>query len=52
LVGIVEEDWSMLTPIFTIRNAANEEVFKIKGPICQFSMCGGDVEFKVILIVF
>ncbi|CAH1738771.1 phospholipid scramblase 2 isoform X4 [Aphis gossypii] len=48
LVGTVEQDWSILTPIFTIRNAANEEVLKIKGPICHFSMCGGDVEFKVL----
>lgn len=49
LVGVVEQDWSILTPIFTIRNAANEEVLKIEGPICRFSMCG-DVEFKVIFL--
>ncbi|KAL5233387.1 hypothetical protein ACI65C_000797 [Semiaphis heraclei] len=47
LVGIVEQDWSILKPIFTIRNAANEEVLKIEGPICQYSMCG-DVEFKIL----
>ncbi|XP_015368430.1 PREDICTED: phospholipid scramblase 2-like [Diuraphis noxia] len=47
LVGIVEQDWSILTPIFTIRNAANEEVLKIEGPICRYSMCG-DVEFKIL----
>jgi len=52
LVGIVEQDWSILTPIFTIRNAANEEVLKIEGPICRYSMCGGDVEFKVIIQIF
>jgi len=51
LVGIVEQDWSILTPIFTIRNAANEEVLKIEGPICRYSMCG-DVEFKVIFLIF
>lgn len=50
LVGSVEQDWSILTPLFTIRNAANEEVLKIEGPICRFSMCG-DVEFKVILFL-
>jgi len=49
LVGIIEQDWSILTPIFTIRNAANEEVLKIEGPICRFTMCG-DVEFKVIIL--
>lgn len=48
LVGTIEQDWSILTPIFTIRNAANEEVLKMEGPICRFSMCGSDVEFKVI----
>jgi len=52
LVGIVEQDWSILKPIFTIRNAANEEVLKIKGPICQQSFCGGDVKFKVIFNIF
>jgi len=47
LVGIVEQDWSILKPLFTIRNAANEEILKIKGPICTFSMCGEDIKFKV-----
>lgn len=50
LVGIDEQDWSLLTPIFSIRNAANEEVLKIKGPgFCIYSMCGEDVKFNVIL---
>ncbi|KAF0761308.1 phospholipid scramblase 2-like [Aphis craccivora] len=48
LVGTIEHDWLFLTPFFTVRNAANEEVFKIKGPICRFSMCGSDVEFKIL----
>ncbi|VVC45480.1 Hypothetical protein CINCED_3A000655 [Cinara cedri] len=48
LVGTVEQDWSILTPMFTIRNGANEEVLKIEGPICRFGMCGADVEFKIL----
>ncbi|CAH1731042.1 phospholipid scramblase 2-like [Aphis gossypii] len=48
LVGTVEQNWSILKPIFTIRNAANEEVLKIEGPICEYSMCGCDVEFKIL----
>ncbi|CAI6360842.1 unnamed protein product [Macrosiphum euphorbiae] len=48
LVGTVEQDWSILTPMFTIRNAANEEVLKIEGPICRYSICGADVEFKIL----
>jgi len=45
--GIVEQDWSIFKPMFTIRNAAREEVLKIKGPICCNDMCGIDVNFKV-----
>lgn len=37
--------------MFTIRNGANEEVLKIEGPICRFSMCTSDVEFKVIFLI-
>ncbi|XP_022162476.1 phospholipid scramblase 2-like [Myzus persicae] len=48
LIGIVEQDWSILKPIFTIRNAANEEVFKMKGPICEYSCCGEDIEYKIL----
>lgn len=51
LVGTIEQDWSILTPMFTIRNAANEEVLKMEGPICRFSVCGNDVEFKVMLLL-
>lgn len=48
LVGTVEQDWSLLTPLFTIRNALYEEVLKIEGPVCQL-ICGCEAEFKVIL---
>lgn len=51
LVGTVEQEWSILNPIFTIRNAAYEEVLKIEGPLCQFSICGSPVEFKVIFLI-
>lgn len=48
LIGIIEQDWSILTPLFTIRNAANEKILKIEGPIFHCSICGGNVDFKVI----
>ncbi|CAB3377825.1 Hypothetical predicted protein [Cloeon dipterum] len=47
LVGTVEQDWSIWTPHFSIKDAAGNVVLKIKGPFCTYSLCG-DVEFKVL----
>lgn len=46
VIGSIEQQWSILTPQFDIKNAAGDVVLKIEGPICTFSICG-DVEFKV-----
>jgi hypothetical protein len=46
VIGSIEQEWSILTPMFRIKNAAGDTVLKIEGPICTFSMCG-DVEFEV-----
>lgn len=46
LCGTVEQEWSILSPQFSIKNAAGDTVLRIEGPFCTFTMCG-DVEFKV-----
>lgn len=47
LLGSVTQDWSILTPKFSINNASGDTVLRIEGPFCTFSMCG-DVEFTVV----
>ncbi|PNF34188.1 Phospholipid scramblase 2 [Cryptotermes secundus] len=47
VIGSIEQEWSILTPQFNIKNSAGDTVLKIEGPICTFSICG-DVEFKVL----
>lgn len=47
IIGSIEQEWSILTPQFNIKNSAGDTVLKIEGPICTFSICG-DVEFKVL----
>jgi len=47
LLGTVEQDWSLIHPRFTLRDAADNPIMKIKGPFCTWSCRCGDVEFKV-----
>ncbi|XP_046384287.1 phospholipid scramblase 2 isoform X2 [Ischnura elegans] len=47
LVGTIEQEWSIFTPQFSIKNAAGEVVLRIEGPFCTMSICG-DVEFKIM----
>ncbi|XP_058466516.1 phospholipid scramblase 2 isoform X2 [Malaya genurostris] len=47
VIGTVEQDWSIFTPQFSIKDQAGSTVLKIEGPCCTFSICG-DVEFKVV----
>ncbi|XP_075214938.1 phospholipid scramblase 1 isoform X4 [Lycorma delicatula] len=47
LVGSIQQEWSILTPQFSIKNAAGDSILRIEGPFCTFSMCG-DVEFKIL----
>jgi len=51
VIGSIQQEWSILTPQFNIKNAAGDTVLKIEGPICTFSICG-DVEFKVGWLCF
>ncbi|XP_018322587.1 phospholipid scramblase 1 isoform X2 [Agrilus planipennis] len=47
LLGIVQQEWSLCYPSFSVQNAAGETVLRIEGPICTMSICG-DVEFKIL----
>ena len=46
-MGTVEQDWTLIYPEFTLKDAADNAILKIKGPFCTWSWCGSDVEFKV-----
>jgi uncharacterized protein YxjI len=46
-IGSIEQEWSLLTTEFNIKNSAGDTVLRIEGPLCcAFGICG-DVEFKV-----
>ncbi|XP_029725073.1 phospholipid scramblase 2 isoform X2 [Aedes albopictus] len=47
VIGTVEQDWSIFTPQFSIKDQSGNTVLRIEGPFCTFSICG-DVEFKVV----
>ncbi|XP_073989540.1 phospholipid scramblase 1 isoform X4 [Rhodnius prolixus] len=49
LAGTVEQNWSILTPSFSVKNAAGDTILLIEGPFCTFRICG-DVEFKVLAL--
>ncbi len=46
LIGTIEQEWSILSPSFSVKDASGNTILKIEGPFCTFSMCG-DVEFAV-----
>ncbi|CAG0886219.1 unnamed protein product [Darwinula stevensoni] len=46
LIGMVQQEWSILTPEFRIVDAVGNKLAHISGPFCTFSLCG-DVEFQV-----
>ncbi|XP_039445017.1 phospholipid scramblase 2-like isoform X7 [Culex pipiens pallens] len=47
VIGTVEQNWSIFTPQFSIKDTSGNTVLRIEGPFCTFSICG-DVEFKVV----
>lgn len=49
VIGSVEQVWTFCYPHFVVKNSNGETVLRIEGPLCQ-SSCGGDVNFKVILL--
>ncbi|XP_039278116.1 phospholipid scramblase 2 isoform X2 [Nilaparvata lugens] len=47
LVGRIDEEWSFLQPLFSVKNAAGDTVLKIEGPICTMQLCSDRI-FKVL----
>ncbi len=47
-LGTVEQEWSVLIPVFRVKDAHGKVVLRIKGPFLTCSCCGSDVEFKVL----
>ncbi|KAF5284951.1 hypothetical protein FQA39_LY16906 [Lamprigera yunnana] len=47
LVGVIEQEWSLFYPTFTIKNGDGEMVLRIKGP-CNLMNCCSDADFKVL----
>lgn len=48
LIGSIEQNWSLIFPSFTIKNAHGDVVLRIKGPCCTSNCCCSDVEFDVL----
>lgn len=46
-IGSIQQTWSILYPNFAVKNEHGDTVFHIKGPLCTYSICCKDVEFKV-----
>lgn len=47
VVGSIKQEWSIIKPKFTVRNASDDVILRIEGPCCTYSICG-DVEFQVL----
>ena len=46
VIGTVDQDWTLCSPSFTIRDQSGEVALTMEGPCLTYSICG-DVEFKV-----
>jgi uncharacterized protein YxjI len=47
LIGSIQQEWSLLSPKYSILDAQGQVALTIEGPICTYSMCG-DVEFEIL----
>ncbi|XP_054731736.1 phospholipid scramblase 2-like [Anastrepha obliqua] len=47
VVGTIEQEWSLCSPSFRIKNHSGDTMLRIEGPFCTFSMCG-DVQFNIV----
>lgn len=47
-IGSVIQKWSVCFPYFSIKNVHGDTVLRIMGPYCTWSICGNDVEFKIL----
>lgn len=48
IIGTVEQNWNIIYPQYTVKNDLGEKIFKIDGPLCTCSICGRNVEFRVM----
>jgi len=48
IIGSVEQEWSICNPRFAVKDQFGNVTLRIEGPFCTYSICGNDVEFKVI----
>ena len=48
VIGSITQDWSICTPQYSVRDKDGNVALTIEGPICTTSICGSDVEFKVL----
>jgi len=46
-IGWVKQNWTCIKPSFSILDADENEILKIVGPWCTYSICG-DVEFQIM----
>ena len=51
MVGYVAQAWSLCKPKYMIQDINENTQLRIKGPICQWNICG-DVEFDVSMSQF
>ncbi|KAF5280170.1 hypothetical protein FQR65_LT15033 [Abscondita terminalis] len=46
-VGVIEQEWSLFSPSYIIKNGDGDVVLRIKGP-CNLMNCCSDADFKVM----
>lgn len=49
-IGSVDQKWSMFYPHFSIKDANGDTVLRIQGPFCTYSICGADVDFRILTL--
>ncbi|XP_075160273.1 phospholipid scramblase 1 isoform X2 [Haematobia irritans] len=47
VIGTIEQEWTICSPAFRLKNHVGDTVLRIEGPFCTFSFCG-DVEFQIL----
>lgn len=47
IIGTIEQEWSIVTPQYVVKDQNGDVALRIEGPLCTFSLCG-DVEFNVL----
>ncbi|KAF2897511.1 hypothetical protein ILUMI_08667 [Ignelater luminosus] len=49
VVGVIEQEWGILYPKFSIKNPSGDVVLRIEGPMLTMACCS-DVDFKVLSV--